>query len=156
MIRLPATPRLRSARTSIASPLSLLVLLVLALGVPVLGCASDGNGGGGGGIADAGGAGTGRGAAEPRLVGTWRGQEQNPTTPFQFVAVTFAPDGTYTAGLNIGGQTRADSGRWRTSGEQELMIDPGSRRYRYELRGEETLVLTDPQTNVSASLARVR
>ena len=87
------------------------------------------------------------------LVGTWRGEDGNDTTAFQFASVTFAPDGTYTAQMRYSGQTRADSGKWSVTGDT-LRVEE-NRSYRFKVEGNQ-VTFTDPQSNVSQTLTRLR
>ena len=128
--------RLLTARARAGLPIALALLLLTALA----GCQSDGS------------MASGR-AADHGLVGTWRGQERNEATPFQFASVTFAPDGTYTAQMHYNDKTVADSGKWNADGDM-LTVEQG-RRYRYRISGD-TVTFTDPESNVSQALARLR
>ncbi len=106
---------------------------ILFIGV---GCASNGNNG---------------------LAGTWRADENIRTRDpdvgrFQFGAVTFAEDGTYTAHMIYGERQLGESGKWRTSGNR-LDLPVSDRSYRYNLDGD-ALRLTDFETNTTLVLNR--
>ena len=124
--------------TIVRSPLVALCMLCLA--TALAGCESMG----GGAASD---------AQDSGLVGTWAGDEDATDTPLQFASVTFAGDGTYTAGMRYEGQLRTDSGKWRTD-TGRLMLDE-DRNYIYAVQGD-SVVFTDPRLNVSVTLQRLR
>lgn len=71
------------------------------------------------------------GCATSRLVGTWKSERAlsgEPAAGFDFAAVTFAPDGTYTAEMVYAGKTRAQSGTWELESDGELEIGPEPER----------------------------
>ena len=99
------------------------------------------------------------GCQSQKLVGTWEAQKNVPTNDprvgaFQFGAVTFAPDGTYTAHMIYADRQLGESGEWTTKGDM-LELKKANRAYRYSLHGD-TLDLTDPKMNVSIALQRLR
>jgi hypothetical protein len=122
------------------------VVLVALLGVvlPVAGCQSGNWFGGSDDKKDSG----------QSIVGTWRGRDDAANTPFQFAAVTFAPDGTYTAQMRYADQLRADSGRYTFNGGT-LKINEGNREYSV-LRQGDTLQVTDVQTKHAVTLDRLK
>jgi hypothetical protein len=92
-------------------------------------------------------------SASERFVGTWEsGREAAPQQPFDFGAVTFAPDNTYTARMIYDGETVAETGRWnvRFGG---LNIDD-TRRYIYRFEGGDRVILRDRETDIELELKR--
>lgn len=92
-------------------------------------------------------------SAKDRFVGTWEsGREVKPDREFDFGAVTFAPDNTYTARMLYGGETVAETGHWGVS-FGGLNIDD-SRRYIYTFDGDDRVILKDRDTGVELELQR--
>ena len=94
-------------------------------------------------------------SASERFVGTWKsGQDVKPERQFDFGAVTFAPDNTYTAQMLYGGETVAETGHWnvRFGG---LNIDD-TRRYIYRFEGDDRMFLRDRETEVELELQRFK
>ncbi|MFT3785162.1 MAG: hypothetical protein QM770_03230 [Tepidisphaeraceae bacterium] len=101
------------------------------------------------------------------VAGTWQGREsdvsnagaapQDPAHQFRFAAVTFAPDGTYTAQMQYGPQLVAETGSWKLEGDRLTVTGqkrPGQPRvYMASVKGDE-LSITDPQTKITAMLDR--
>ena len=65
------------------------------------------------------------------ISGTWQGRDSTLERAFNFGAVTFAPDGTYTAEAKYGDTIRAVSGTYSISGEMIMLYgEPfGERNY---------------------------
>lgn len=94
-------------------------------------------------------------SAKERFVGTWEsGREAAPEQPFDFGAVTFAPDETYTARMIYNGATVAETGRWRVL-FGGLNIDD-TRRYTYRFDGNDRVFLRDRETGVELELTRFK
>jgi hypothetical protein len=92
-------------------------------------------------------------SAKDRFVGTWQSErEVKPEREFDFGAVTFAPDNTYTARMLYGGETVAETGHWSVS-FGGLNIDD-NRRYTYEFDGDGRVILTDRETGIELELQR--
>ena len=91
------------------------------------------------------------------LVGTWQGRGPAADAPFSFGAVTFAPDGTFTAEANYGDTTRAVSGRYDLEGATVTLEgrEMPARSYTVEA-GADTAVFTDPTSGRSMTLDRFR
>ena len=91
------------------------------------------------------------------IAGTWQGRDSTMERPFSFGAVTFAPDGTYTAEAKYGDTTRAVSGTYSISGDMIMLYgEPfGERSYRLEST-ENALIFTDTKTDGSMTLDRYR
>ena len=91
------------------------------------------------------------------ISGTWQGRGATDERPFSFGAVTFAPDGTYTAEAKYGDTTRAVSGTYTVTGDKIILFgEPfGERNYTME-RNDESLVFTDPSSGNSMTLDRFR
>lgn len=99
------------------------------------------------------------GCQSHKLVGTWEADKDVPTHDsrvgdFRFGAVTFAPDGTYTAHMIYADRQLGETGDWKTQGDM-LEFTNSHRSYRYSLHGND-LNLTDPKTNISLTLHRYR
>jgi hypothetical protein len=90
------------------------------------------------------------------VVGTWTATGQGDDKPFTFGSVSFVGDRTFTAEAKYGGQSRVQSGMWRTEGNK-LMLDAGDaeRSYTYKRQGDE-LVVTEPKSGNSVTLRRMR
>ncbi|MEM7622696.1 MAG: hypothetical protein AAF235_05780 [Planctomycetota bacterium] len=92
------------------------------------------------------------GCSSGSLVGTWQSQravENLPSAPFDFAAVTFAPDGTYTAEMVYGGRTLAETGTW-THAADELVVGPQpSRRYGVEFLNDGVVSFVAPEGSVT-------
>ena len=94
-------------------------------------------------------------SAKDRFVGTWEsGREVETDRPFDFGAVTFAPDSTYTARMIYAGETVAETGFWSVS-FGGLNIDD-SRRYIYSFDGNNRVILTDRETGIELDLQRFK
>ncbi|MFU8830198.1 MAG: hypothetical protein ACNA8P_12300 [Phycisphaerales bacterium] len=92
-------------------------------------------------------------SAKDRFVGTWEsGRDEAPQEPFDFGAVTFAPDKTYTARMIYDGSVFAETGRWNVA-FGGLNIDD-TRRYIYRFEGSDRVVLRDRETGVELELTR--
>jgi hypothetical protein len=94
-------------------------------------------------------------SSSDRFVGTWKsGQDVKPEREFDFGAVTFAPDNTYTAQMLYGGETVAETGHWnvRFGG---LNIDD-TRRYIYRFEGDDRVILRDRETDIELELNRFK
>ncbi len=91
------------------------------------------------------------------ISGTWQGRDSTMGRPFSFGAVTFAPDGTYTAEAKYGDTVRAVTGTYSISGDMIMLYgEPfGERSYRIESTPE-ALVFTDNKTEGSMTLDRYR
>ena len=91
------------------------------------------------------------------ISGTWQGRDSTLERAFNFGAVTFAPDGTYTAEAKYGDTIRAVSGTYSISGEMIMLYgEPfGERNYRLT-SSEESLIFTDTKTDGSMTLDRYR
>ena len=91
------------------------------------------------------------------ISGTWQGRDSTMGRPFSFGAVTFAPDGTYTAEAKYGDTVRAVTGTYSISGDTIMLYgEPfGERSYRIEST-HEALVFTDNKTEGSMTLDRYR
>ncbi len=91
------------------------------------------------------------------ISGTWQGRDSTMDRPFSFGAVTFAPDGTYTAEAKYGETVRAVSGTYSISGDMIMLYgEPfGERSYRLG-KTEDALVFTDTKTDGSMTLDRYR
>lgn len=91
------------------------------------------------------------------ISGTWQGRDSTMERPFSFGAVTFAPDGTYTAEAKYGDTIRAVSGTYSISGDMIMLYgEPfGERSYRLTST-EDALVFTDTKTDGSMTLDRYR
>ena len=100
---------------------------------------------------------TGCNAASSKVVGTWQVRASADETPFSFGAVTFAPDGTFTAEAKYGETIRAVSGRYTTEGAQITLAGQGipPRVYQVSL-GDDTTVFTDQATGRSMTLDRFK
>ena len=109
------------------------LLLALALGITTLsGCATN-------------------------IAGTWQGRADMSERPFSFGAVTFAPDGTYTAEAKYGDTTRAVTGTYSVTGDKIMMYgEPfGERTYTISEK-DDSLIFTDPSSGNSMTLDRFR
>lgn len=91
------------------------------------------------------------------IVGTWQGRGPATDAPFSFGAVTFAPDGTFTAEANYGDATRAVSGRYDLDGATLTLAgrDMPPRVYRVSTDAN-TVIFTDPKSERSMTLDRFR
>ena len=91
------------------------------------------------------------------VSGTWQGRADSAERPFSFGAVTFAPDGTYTAEAKYGDQTRAVSGTYTVTGDKIMLFgEPfGERTYTLQ-RDDNALVFTDASSGNSMTLDRFR
>lgn len=97
------------------------------------------------------------GNAAGKVVGTWEGRAVDDAAPFSFGAVTFAPDGTFTAEARYGETTRAVSGRYSMDGETITLDGQGIPPRVYAVsRGDDTAVFTDQATGRSMTLDRFR
>ena len=99
------------------------------------------------------------GCASPSasLVGTWQGRGPAADAPFSFGAVTFAPDGTFTAEANYGDTTRAVSGRYDVEGRTVTLAGRDMPARSYEVDADETTaVFTDSTSGRSMTLDRFR
>lgn len=99
------------------------------------------------------------GCQTSKLVGTWEADKTVPTGDshvgaFRFGAVTFAPDGTYTAHMIYADKQMGESGEWTTRGDM-LELKKAKREYKFKLY-DDKLDLTDPQSHVSLTLHRYR
>ena len=100
---------------------------------------------------------TGCNAASSKVVGTWQGRATADEAPFSFGAVTFAPDGTFTAEAKYGDTTRAVSGRYTTEGAQITLDGQGIPPRVYQVStGDGTTVFTDQATGKSMTLDRFK
>ncbi|NCF40897.1 MAG: hypothetical protein GWP75_12360 [Planctomycetia bacterium] len=96
-------------------------------------------------------------ATSSPVVGTWEGRATSDEAPFSFGAVTFAPDGTFTAEAKYGDTTRAVSGRYTTEGEQITLAGQGIPPRVYQVStGDDTAVFTDQTTGKSMTLDRFK
>lgn len=96
-------------------------------------------------------------ATSNTVVGTWEGRATAEEAPFSFGAVTFAPDGTFTAEAKYGATTRAVSGRYTTEGERITLAGQGIPPRVYEVStGDDTAVFTDQTTGKSMTLDRFK
>lgn len=94
-------------------------------------------------------------SASDQFVGTWEsGQDVKPERQFDFGAVTFAPDNTYTAQMLYGGETVAETGRWQVAFGGLNIGD--TRRYIYRFEGEDTVYLRDRETDIELELKRFK
>jgi hypothetical protein len=92
-------------------------------------------------------------SAKDRFVGTWESRRQAaPEQPFDFGAVTFAPDSTYTARMIYEGETVAETGRWGVAFGGLNIGD--SRRYIYRFEGGDAVYLRDRETDIELKLFR--
>ena len=91
------------------------------------------------------------------ISGTWQGRASTEERPFSFGAVTFAPDGTYTAEARYGDTTRAVTGTYTVTGDKIMLFgEPfGERTYTLE-HDENALVFTDAGSGKSMTLDRFR
>jgi hypothetical protein len=89
------------------------------------------------------------------VVGTWTGRGSGGEE-FTFGSVSFVGDRTFTAEAKYGGQSRMQSGTWSTDGNR-LMLKAGDtdRNYTYKMEDGD-LVVTDPKSNRSITLERLR
>ncbi len=91
------------------------------------------------------------------VVGTWEGRATADEAPFSFGAVTFAPDGTFTAEAKYGDTTRAVSGRYTTEGERITLAGQGIPPRTYQVStGDDTAIFTDQTTGKSMTLDRFK
>ena len=91
------------------------------------------------------------------VVGTWEGRATADEAPFSFGAVTFAPDGTFTAEAKYGDTTRAVSGRYTTEGERITLAGQGIPPRIYQVStGDDTAIFTDQTTGKSMTLDRFK
>lgn len=91
------------------------------------------------------------------LEGTWRSTTEPGGTPFELASVTFADDGTYTAQVAYDQEQRGASGEW-TLNDSTLRITgrEGTRTYRVEQPDDDTLVITDQDSQRRVVMARER
>ncbi|MAJ46519.1 MAG: hypothetical protein CBC35_04335 [Planctomycetes bacterium TMED75] len=89
------------------------------------------------------------------ISGTWQGRGSMAEGPFSFGAVTFAPDGTYTAEAKYGNTTRAVTGTYTVTGDKIILFgEPfGERTYTMK-KDDSALVFTDPTSGNSMTLDR--
>lgn len=91
------------------------------------------------------------------ISGTWQGRADVAERPFSFGAVTFAPDGTYTAEAKYGETTRAVTGTYSVTGDKILLFGEPFGERSYQLaKTNGALVFTDPTTGNSMTLDRYR
>ena len=91
------------------------------------------------------------------VVGTWEGRATADEAPFSFGAVTFAPDGTFTAEAKYGETTRAVSGRYTRDGEKITLDGQGMPARVYNVStANGTAIFTDPTTGKSMTLDRFK
>ncbi len=96
-------------------------------------------------------------ATSNTVVGTWEGRATADEAPFSFGAVTFAPDGTFTAEAKYGETTRAVSGRYTRDGDQMTLAGQGMSPRTYTVAtGDGTAVFTDPASGKSMTLDRFK
>jgi hypothetical protein len=91
------------------------------------------------------------------ISGTWQGRDATLDRPFSFGAVTFAPDGTYTAEARYGETVRAVTGTYSISGDMIMLFgEPfGERSYQLS-KTKNALIFTDTKTEGSMTLDRYR
>ena len=91
------------------------------------------------------------------IAGTWQGRDSTDDRPFSFGAVTFAPDGTYTAEAKYGSTVRAVTGKYSISGKQIRFYGEPFGERTYDLKSvPDGLVFTDPVSGGSMTLDRFR
>ncbi len=94
-------------------------------------------------------------SAQDRFVGTWQSaREAAPEQPFDFGAVTFAPDKTYTARMIYDGETVAETGHWSVMFGGLNIGD--SRRYLYRFDGHDTVFIRDRESEAEIELNRFK
>ena len=77
--------------------------------------------------------------------------------PFSFGAVTFAPDGTYTAEAKYGDTTRAVSGTYTVTGDKIILFgEPFGERNYTLTKDDNALVFTDSSSGKSMTLDRFK
>ena len=91
------------------------------------------------------------------VSGTWQGRADTAERPFSFGAVTFAPDGTYTAEAKYGDQTRAVTGTYTITGDKIMLFgEPfGERTYTLQ-HDDNALIFTDASSGKSMTLDRFK
>ena len=91
------------------------------------------------------------------ISGTWQGRGSMAERPFSFGAVTFAPDGTYTAEAKYGDTVRAVSGTYTVTGDKIILFgEPfGERNYTLS-KNDDALVFTDSSSGNSMTLDRFK
>jgi hypothetical protein len=91
------------------------------------------------------------------ISGTWQGRDSTMDRPFSFGAVTFAPDGTYTAEAKYGETVRAVTGTYSISGDMIMLYgEPFGERSYNLARTDGALIFTDTNTEGSMTLDRYR
>jgi hypothetical protein len=96
-------------------------------------------------------------ATSNTVVGTWEGRATADAAPFSFGAVTFAPDGTFTAEARYGETTRAVNGRYTREGDQIILDGQGMPPRTYTVAtGDGTAIFTDPVSGKSMTLDRFK
>ena len=96
-------------------------------------------------------------ACATSISGTWQGRDATDDRPFSFGAVTFAPDGTYTAEAKYGDTIRAVTGTYKISGDEIMLYGQPFGERTYELkRVKDGLVFTDAKSQQSMTLDRFR
>ncbi|MFG0293222.1 MAG: hypothetical protein ACIAQF_05580 [Phycisphaerales bacterium JB065] len=94
-------------------------------------------------------------SAQDRFVGTWQSvTEAAPEQTFEFGAVTFAPDKTYTAQMVYNGDTVAETGHWSVWFGGLNIGD--TRRYLYRFDGNDTVFLRDRESDSEIELSRFK
>jgi len=106
-------------------------LLVLAGSLALLGCAN----------------------ASKDLTGSWRSTHASTDTPFEVGSATFSADGSYSAEMTYGGQTRTDTGQWTLDGKTLQLDGAASRTYKVVVSGD-ALTMTDPDTGATITMER--
>ena len=91
------------------------------------------------------------------IAGTWQGRDATDDRPFSFGAVTFAPDGTYTAEAKYGQTVRAVTGTYTISGKTIRFYGEPFGERTYDLsKVRDGLVFTDVSSGGSLTLDRYR
>ena len=96
-------------------------------------------------------------ACATNISGTWQGRDATDDRPFSFGAVTFAPDGTYTAEAKYGDTIRAVTGTYKISDDEIMLYGQPFGERTYELKKvKDGLIFTDAKSQQSMTLDRFR